>query len=165
MPIAVPSLFTLGQTVLGYYRSRFPNRDLGAESFLGKKAGAEAMALYGLFKVVADADADAMPSEMTSTARLDEYAVLYGLSNGKGGFGRKGATAAASGAGNVTYAGAYAYTFVDGTQLTAPDGSTVIQIAADLTFNSAGTLSASLSAVTPGTAGNLAMGPCSGSAT
>jgi uncharacterized phage protein gp47/JayE len=160
MAITVPTLAELNQTVLAFYRARFPARDLGTESFLGKKAAAEAMMLYGFYKAAADADADALPSSLTSASRLDEFASTFGLSNGAGGFGRKGASGATGGAGTVTYAGSgpFPYTLADGTALTASDGTTQVELDGALVFASAGSMTGAFAATTTGIVGNLAVG-------
>jgi hypothetical protein len=97
--MATPTLDALTAQVIAYFRSRYPTRDLGSESFLGKLAAATAMSIFGLYKATSDVTADAIPSSSTSSDRLDDFAYLFGLSNGSGGFGRKGAVAATGGLG------------------------------------------------------------------
>lgn len=158
--ITIPTLDTLTQAVLGYFRAEFPNRDLSDTSWLGKQARSIALALLGLYQSVQDAARDNIPSDETSSARLDEFAALFGLSNGAGSYGRKGATASAGGAGTVTYSGAgpFPYVLAAGTTLTASDGVTIVELTSSLSFGSAGSLTGAFDAVTTGTAGNLALG-------
>jgi len=156
--MATPTLDALTAQVIAYFRSRYPTRDLGSESFLGKLAAATAMSIFGLYKATSDVTADAIPSSSTSSDRLDDFAYLFGLSNGSGGFGRKGAVAATGGLGPVTYTGTVPYTLAGGTGLTASDGVTQFEVSSDLTFAATGTQSCPFRAVTTGTAGNVAVG-------
>src|SRR5262245_35778799 len=97
MAITTYSLDQLEAQVLAYFQNRFPGRDLGTESWLGKQARAIAMALLALEKAIEDADHDAAPSPKTSTAALDAFALLFGLPSNQGGYGRNGATNASGG--------------------------------------------------------------------
>src|SRR4051794_17171665 len=109
MPLTVHSLDDLQSSVLAYFSNRFPGRDLGTESFLGKQARAIAMALLLIQAAVQDADQDSSPGPKTSTGALDAFAVLFGLPSNQGGYGRNGAVPASGGQGPVTGTNATSY--------------------------------------------------------
>lgn len=156
--LTIPTLDEITTQILDYFRVEFPNRDLSAESWLGKQARAVALALLQIQQNQNDAAIDAVPSSDTSSLRLDEFAELFGLSDGASGYGRKGAVAASGGAGTVTYSGAgpFPYTLAAGALLTASDGVTQIETSAIITWNSAGNQTGTFNAITEGTDGNLA---------
>lgn len=160
MPVTVPSYGEIEAQVDAFFRTRFPGRDLGSESWLGKQIRAISMALLSLQKSVGDADADGTPSARTSPARLDEFAVLFGLPSNSGGFGRDLAVAATGGAG--TLRGTNATVYGDGLILYASDGATKIKLSGAVTLPGAppGTSTApgAFVAETKGNAGNLRIG-------
>ncbi len=158
--VTVPDQATLQAQCLAFLRSRFTNRDTGTESFLGKIARAWSMMLLGLQQSVQNADRDSPPSQNSSSAALDLWASVLGLSNGAGGFGRKGANPASGGLGLCT--GTNGTVFTAGSALTAPDGTTILQLVSLVTiFGSppgSGSIQGSFSAITAGSAGNLPAG-------
>ena len=159
MAYQVPTLDTLTQLVLGYFRDAFKGqiRDFSDTGWLGKQARAIAMSLLGHYQAVDSVAVDAVPSKSTSTGRLDDFAILFGLSDGQSGLGRKKAVAATGGQGPLTYGGAgpFPYTLPATTKLTDSTGLVTFQLAADVTWPSAGSQTAKIDAVTVGTAGNL----------
>lgn len=158
--ITIPTAAVLRAQVLAYFTTAFPGRDVGTASYFGQWAGVLTEALLGIYQQIRDAETGAIPSDSTPSARLDEYAVLFGLSDGDGGYGRKGATAASGGVAPVTYSGAgpFPYTLSAGQVLVAPDGVTLFATTANVVWNSAGSQNASIDATTTGTAGNLSIG-------
>lgn len=160
MPITTFSLDDLEAQVLAFFSNRFPGRDLGTESWLGKQARAIAMALLALQKAIEDADHDGSPSPKSSTGALDAFAVLFGLLSNQGGYGRNGAVAASGGVGPAT--GTKGTIFADGLLLLASDGVTQLKLSGAVTIPGvppgAASISAQFVAVTAGIAGNLPVG-------
>jgi hypothetical protein len=158
MPHTVHSLDDLQSSVLAYFSNRFPGRDLGTESWLGKQARAIAMALLLIQAAVEDADQDSSPGPKTSTAALDAFAVLFGLPSNQGGYGRNGAVAASGGQGPVT--GTNSTAFPNGSFLLASDGVTQFALSGGVTIPGippgSGSIAGKFVAVTTGRAGNLA---------
>lgn len=161
MAISISTYDQIFNQTLAFFRVRFPNRDLGTESFLGKIARATALAILQLEKSILDADNDSVPTNKTSTAALNNFAFLFGLSSGVAGqYGRKGAIAATGGLANCT--GTNGTSFASGLLLTGSDGVTQFQLTGTVTIpgNPPGTglVQGSFSAVTAGSVGNLAAG-------
>lgn|SRR5574341_131798 len=160
MPIAVYTLSQIEDQLRSFFAARFPNRDLGSESWLGKQWRALSMALLLVQKAVADADKDGTPSQDSSTAALDQFAYVFGVPKNTGGYGRDAATAASDGAGLVS--GTNGTVFGDGLVLLASDGVTQVKTSGSVTVPGSppgsGSVEASFVAVTTGTAGNLAVG-------
>lgn len=155
MATTIPTLDALQADVLGFFRTRFIGRDLGTESFLGKTARAVAMSLLGLYKAVEDADHDSSPGASSSAAALDKWAVIFGLSDGAGAYGRRGPVAATGGVALLT--GTPATAVGDGTPATASDGVTALETEGAVVIGGGGSVSATIDAVTAGLAGNLAV--------
>jgi hypothetical protein len=132
MPITIYSLDEIQTQVDVYFRTRFPGRDLGSESFLGKTARAISMALLLIQKAVSDADKDASPTEQSSAEALETFAYIFGLSSNLGGYGRNGAVAASGGVGTVS--GIKGTTFDDDSLLYASDGVTKIRLSGAVTI-------------------------------
>src|SRR5262245_51386562 len=126
MPISTTSLADLEAQVLAFFSNRFPGRDLGTESWLGKQARAIAMALLSLRRTMEDPDHDGTPSAKSSTGALDAFAVRFGLLSNQGGYGRNGPVAASGGVGPAT--GTNGTIFADGLLLLASDGVTRIKL-------------------------------------
>lgn len=160
MAISTFSLDELEAQVLAFFANRFPGRDLGTESWLGKQARATAMALLALQKAIEDADHDGSPSTKTSTGALDAFAVLFGLLSNQAGYGRNGPVAASGGVGPAT--GTKGTIFADGLLVLASDGVTQIKLSGAVTIPGvppgADSISAKFIAVTTGVAGNLPAG-------
>lgn len=161
MPITIYSEQQIAGQALAFLRNRFQGRDSSPESFLGKLARAFGMVAAGIQKSALDADGDAVPGTSNSTARLDEFAYVFGVpSSTPGSYGRKGATLAGGGVGQAT--GANTTVFPVGTQALGPDGVTLFQVASTVTIPGSlpgsGTVTAQFTAVTAGTSGNVAAG-------
>lgn len=92
-----------------FLANRAPELSSSPVEFPGELVGAQAQMAQSLQEEAARSSADAIPSDETSTEGLDGWATSYGLSNGAGGYGRRGATAASgmtatlSGALGITY--------------------------------------------------------------
>lgn len=159
--ITIPTATELQADILSYFAAYFNGRDLGTGSYFGQWARTLAEALLGIYQEIRDAETGTIPQSTTATARLDEFAELFGLSDGSGGIGRKVPTTASGGAATFTYSGAgpFPYTLTAGQTMTAPDGVTVLETAANIVWlAAAGTQSGTINAVTAGTAGNLLIG-------
>lgn len=154
MAIEIPTLEELTSQILGYERVRFPSADLSPESFLGKKARAEAMFLLGLYRSVEDADFDGIPQSKTSRAALVQWADRLGLSNGEGGYGALVAIQATGGVATID-AGTAGATLPAGSTALAEDGVTVIVTDEAVTLDGNGDGTVDVSADTAGVAGNL----------
>jgi hypothetical protein len=133
---------------------------MGPESFLGKRAQTLALMMLILQDGAFNTLKNAIPGESTDPGQLDEWALLLGLSDGEGGYGRKKATAAAGGVGEVT--GVKGAFVPDAEELTAEDGVTVFAVSGITTVSGSppgkGVVTATIYAVTTGTAGNLPAG-------
>ena len=159
--MTIPTPSVLKAQILAYFTTAFPVRDVGTASYLGQRAGVLTEALLGIYQQIRDAETGAVPSSSTASARLTEFAVLFGLPDGDGGYGRKVATAATGGVASITYSGAgpFPYTLASGQTMYAPDGVTLLATTANVTWAAvAGTQTAYISATTKGTAGNLSIG-------
>jgi uncharacterized phage protein gp47/JayE len=160
LPITVYTLDDIQGQVAGFYGTRFPGRDLGDESWLGKHVRAVAMALLLIQKAVSDADNDGTPSSRTSTAALDIFAFVYGLPKNTGGYGRDAATTSAGGTGQVS--GTNGTIFTDGLLLLASDGVTQVKLSGSVTIPGSppgtGVVLANFVGVTTGVAANLDTG-------
>jgi len=156
MAITIYSDDEISAQVLSYFRTRFPGRDLSTESFLGKVARAVAMGLVGLQKAVKDADNDSTPSQYTSSTALDNFAILFGLSDGESSYGRKKPTTATGGV--APFTGSNGTVYNNGTVLVASDGVTTFQVI-DGPFTISGTsVTGHVAAVSAGSSGNLPSG-------
>jgi uncharacterized phage protein gp47/JayE len=164
MAISIPTYDAVVSAALAYYRNRFPGRDLSDTSFLGKKARAEAMIVFQHLQAELSADNDAVPTQKTSDAAMDNWAVAVGVPGPTlGAYGRKSSTAATGLKGNVT--GTNATVYPDGSLLTASDGTTVFRLnngGSSLTIPGSapgtGSITGTFDAITTGTVGNLAAG-------
>ena len=160
MAITAPDISTLLAEATAFFRTSFPGRALGKQSFLGKVARALAMALLGLQKSVEAVSRDAVPSDATSTAGLEDWAYAVGVPSSGGGFGRNPAVAASGGAGSCT--GVCGTVFADGLLAIADDGTTQVKLSGTVTIPGAppdsGSVAGQFVAVTAGVAGNLDAG-------
>lgn len=160
MPITTYTRDEIAAQVLAFFRVRFPGRDLGPESWLGKQARAVAMALLQIQAGIEDADHDGTPGPLTSSLQLDAFAVLFGLPSNLGGYGRNGAVAATGAAGPAS--GTKGITFSDGLLLTASDSVTTFKLLGAVTIPGtppgSDSATAQFVAVTAGIAGNLPIG-------
>ncbi len=161
MPITIYTEEEISNQALAFLRNRFPGRDTSTESYLGKLARTFGMVASGIQKAALDADQDSIPNANNSTAALEQFAYVFGVpSSTPGQYGRKEATVAAGGVGLST--GTNGTSFPAGTQLTAPDGVTIIEVVSTVTIAGVppgvGSISTSFRAVTGGTVGNLEAG-------
>lgn len=160
MAIPTKPYATVQQNVTSAFRVRFPGKALGPTRFLGKQASAVGMALYGIQKAIEDADKDGVPTSEMSSDALDSWANTLGLDNGDGGYGRHVAIAATGGAATLT--GTKGTAYIAGTLATAEDGTTQIELVANVTIAGAapgtGSVAGTFVAVTAGAAGNLEAG-------
>jgi len=161
----IPAPSVLKAQILAYFTTAFPGKDNGTASYFGQWAGVLTEAFLGIYQQIRDAETGAIPSSKTASARLDEFAVLFGLPDGSGTagrYGRKVATIATGGGATFVYLGAgpFVYTLTAGQQFYAPDGVTLFQTTANVTWAAAGngTGGGSISSVTKGTAANLSIG-------
>jgi uncharacterized phage protein gp47/JayE len=144
--------------ITAFFRTSF-DFPLGTKRFLGRMARSVALSIWGLQKSIEDIDLDIVPSPQSSSDALTAWAVLLGLPDGEGGFGRLLPTAASGG--TATFTGVKGTVFADGTLATAEDG-TEIEVSGAVTITGAppgyGSVSGALIAVTKGSAGNLPAG-------
>ena len=126
-----------------------------------------AQTLGAVQSAISDADRDGVPASeyvdgvlksRASTARLDEWAVIFGLPSNRaaGAFGRNGATTAKNGAGPVT--GTAGTIVAGGSLLVDLSGQTQVQLLSGVTIGAGGTISGIFQATSAGSAGNLAAG-------
>lgn len=162
--IVIPSPDVLRSAILAYFAAYFSARDLGTASYFGQWARTLAEALLGIYQSIRDAETGVIPSSATASARLTEFAVLFGLPDGSGvagNYGRLIAVAASGGAAPFVYSGSggLPFTLSAGQVLTAADGVTQFQTTADVTWAAAGTVTGgAIVAITKGTVGNLSTG-------
>jgi hypothetical protein len=145
---------------LGLFRSAFPDLPMGIKRFLGRTSRGVSRQIWGLHKSVEDIDADIVPSAKTSDDILSEWAVLLGLPDGEGGYGRLKPTAASGGEAALT--GVLGTAYADGLVATAEDGTTEIALSGAVTIAGTppgfGSIPARFVAVTKGAVGNLQKG-------
>lgn len=162
MPITVATLDQLVDQCVAFFSARFPTKDIGSESWLGKQARAIAMSLLSIQKAQADADADASPSTRSSRDALEGFAYLFGLpsNSATAPYGSNVAVPATGGAGNCT--GTKGTSFADGLLLLGPDGVTQFKLSGTVVIPGSppgsGSIAGVFVAVTGGLAGNLPSG-------
>lgn len=150
MPIpTIASLSTLMTQSLAFLRVRLPGKASDLTSFLGVIGRATAMAVFGLQRTAEAIDRESPPNQKTSDLGIITWADISGVPSNLGGYGRDGATTSSGGTGNVTGTGGTSV--LDGQQLVAPDGVTILKLVGSITIPTVGTFAA----VTPGSAGNL----------
>jgi len=159
MAITFDSLATTKSVVLGFFRGKLTGWGLSSKDFFGKLAATATLLHYQFLKTARQIDLDAVPTQKTSTAGLDEWAENgTGVPNGAGGYGRKGAVAATGGEAPFTGVGGTIIT--DGLALTASDGVTKFAVV-DGPYTipgvapATGSVTAKINATTAGEAGNL----------
>jgi len=161
MGLELPDFESLSARILSFFRNRWPGKDAHPESFIGKMAGAIAMALFGLFEAVEQVARDAVPTERTSLEGLRTWADAIGVpADTEGKYGQKGPKQASGGRGLL--AGTNGTVFADGTIATAADGGTQVALSGSAAIPGAppgkGSVVGTFIALTPGTRGNLAAG-------
>ena len=92
MAIVTDSLDVVESKGTAAFRTRFPSRDTGPDSFLGMSARAVSMLVYNLLSAAVACDNDACPGTKTSSTALDNWATAIGLesNSGAGAYGRNG---------------------------------------------------------------------------
>jgi len=154
-------------TILGALQRAYPTRSVGPKSDLGHLGRTFAEALGAVQSAISDADRDGIPASevvdgvlksRASTARLDEWATVFGLPSNRGAglFGRNGAVAATGGAGLVLGTGG---TVVPGgALLTDLSGQVEVELVSGVTVGGGGSVGGAYQATSAGAAGNLAGG-------
>ena len=153
--------------ILSRLQTAYPSRAVGPRSFLGQFGRSIAQTLGAVQSAIADADRDGVPASeyvdgvlksRASTARLDEWAVIFGLPSNRaaGAFGRNGATTARNGAGPVT--GTVGTIVAGGALLVDLSGQVQVQLVSGVTVGAGGTIGGIFQATSAGAAGNLAAG-------
>lgn len=98
----VPDFETARQQLLALLGNRAPDLGLSPVEFGGEFAGALAQIEQSIGESVGRAGSDAVPTSDSSDTGLNTWAVAIGLSNGDGGYGPRGATAASGATGQMT---------------------------------------------------------------
>ena len=153
--------------LLGALQAAYPRRSVGPKSDLGQLARAVAQTLGAVQSAIRDADRDGVPASeyvdgvlksRASSARLDEWAVIFGLPSNRaaGAFGRNGATTARYGGGNVV--GTPGTVVPGGSLLVDLSGQVQVQLLSGVTVGVSGTIAGVFQATSAGAAGNLAAG-------
>ena len=153
--------------ILARLQTAYPSRAVGPRSFLGQIGRSVAQTLGAVQSAIADADRDGVPASQyvegvlqsrASTARLDEWAVVFGLPSNRsaGAFGRNAATTARNGAGTVT--GTVGTIVNGGSLLVDLSGQVQVQLVSGVTVGVGGTVGGVFQASSAGAAGNLAAG-------
>lgn len=166
MAITVYSEQEIFDQVIAYFRVQFPTKDLSEYSFLGLIARAVAQDLVLIQNAIEQADNDGTPAydvdadgtirSKTSPQALNFWAFCFGVSNGSGGYGRRGAVAASGG--RATPTGVAGTLILIDSQATDANG-TVVQTTSAVTLNGPpNTNAVSFVATTAGAAGNLTVG-------
>jgi len=156
MAVQVLTLATLQANALAALRVLFPTRSTAQETFLRKVSDALAGLLWGLHLRVQTASYDATPQDQSSYDALALWAFVFGLSDGAGGYGPKGASVAAGYQGTAT--GTPGSTILANTQLVANDGTTQFVTSVGAIVGGGGSVTVLLDATTPGVVGNLTAG-------
>jgi len=158
MAISLPSENEVLEQALSYFRIQFPAEDLSTDSFLGLLARIFAAEITAWNESVLIADNESPPNSKTSSIGLDNWAFVFGVSNGKGGYGRRGEFPASGGTGNVI--GITGTTFTNGLTLIDSTTQIIVTLDANVFLSPAPTTSlvGIFSAVTAGLAGNLPAG-------
>ena len=153
--------------ILSRLQTAYPARSVGPKSFLGQLARTVAQALGAVQSAIADADKDGVPASeyvdgvlqsRASSARLDEWAVIFGLPSNRaaGAFGRNGATTAKNGGGFVV--GTPGTVVPGGSLLVDLSGQVQVQLLSGVTVGVSGTIAGVFQATSAGAQGNLAAG-------
>lgn len=158
MAIAIPSEQDVLTQTLNYFRLQFPSEDLSDRSFFGLIARIFASEVITLSQSILAASYESPPGQQTSSVGLDNWAFIFGLSNGKGGYGRRGAVP--SSGGSAIISGLANTVFTAG--LTAVDSTSQIIVALDSNVQIPAvaplTVSGTFSALIAGSASNLPSG-------
>jgi len=157
MAITFPSLAQAKHTVSGFFQTLLGGWDLSSKGAFGKLKAAVTLTVYSFLSTARQIDRDAVPTSLTSTEGLDEWAENgTGIPNGAGSYGRKVAVAATGGIGSFTGTAGVIYPI--STTLTGPDGVTKFVLTAAVTVGLGGNIDGNINATTAGEAGNLEAG-------
>ena len=161
MALIIGTLAEYVATGLAAYRSRprFARKRLDPESGLGAIARATAMQILGFSKAAYDVDQDAVPGPGNSDSAADNWAFSLGVpsNNPNTAYGRNIALTAAGGAGVPL--GVMGTLIPAGSTLVDPTGQVTLTTTDAITLGAApNTEILYMSAVTPGSAGNLPIG-------
>jgi len=154
-------------TILGALQRAYPTRSVGPKSDLGHLGRTIAETLGAVQSAISDADRDGIPASevvdgvlksRASTARLDEWAAVFGLPSNRGAglFGRNGAVVATGGAGQVL--GTAGTVVPGGALLTDLSGQVEAELVSGVTVGGGGSVAGAYQATSAGAAGNLATG-------
>lgn len=158
----------LFEFAIAFLEKRYPGKATHPRSYLGNQARTFAQQVGAIQAAQKQAWLDGVPGYQVdydgiirsrcSTIRLDDWAFFFGLpsNRGAGVFGRNGAFPASGGGGTII--GPPATLIPAGDQLTDPSGSIAIELADTVTIGGGGTVQGVFNAITPGAAGNLAIG-------
>lgn len=167
MSITVYSEDQWFQNLIASFTTQFPNVDLSQYGFMGLLSRSVAQAGASISLAIEDADNQSPPAydqdadgnirSRCNRSSLEAWAFTFGLPNGVGGYGARGATISTGGSAVPT---GVAATFVPaGTQASDVTGQVFVQTTADLTLaGTPNTVSVSLVSVSTGIAANLPTG-------
>lgn len=167
MSITVYSEDQWFQNLIASFTAQFPNVDLSQYGFMGLLSRSVAQAGASISLAIEDADNQSPPAydmdadgnirSRCNRSSLEAWAFTFGLPNGVGGYGARGATISTGGLAVPT---GVATTFVPaGTQASDVTGQVFVQTTADLTLTGTpNTVSVPLVSVTTGIAANLPAG-------
>lgn len=108
--------------------NRAPELSTAMTAFAGEEAGALAQITQSIGGDIDQAGRDSPPSSESSSQGLNNWADAVGISNGAGGYGRRGATFAEGFTAYLTGYGGTTYTV--GQQATGPGGVTLVLVSA-----------------------------------
>lgn len=161
MPLITYDLPTLVAQLRAYFRAQFPNQDQAAASYSGQMSAVLAMVLLEAQNELLQVDQDWPPTGSTytpgrqsSSAALDQAAVLLGLPDGRDGLGRLKATISSGGRGLLIAPAGTAYS--DGLLLKDSTNQVTVKLSGAVTIPAmANTATGSFVSVTTGGAANI----------
>ncbi len=155
MSISIPSENEVLNQALTYFRLQFPLEDLSTNSFLGLIARIFASEITALNESVLAADNESPPNAKTTSVGLDNWAFTFGVPNGSGGYGRRGAIPASGGSAQIT--GVTGTVFSTGLTAVDSTGQIIVQLDQNVFLSPAPLTSAvgTFSALVAGSASNL----------
>lgn len=160
MSLPTQSRADIEKRILAYFRTAFPGFPLDTKKFLGRTARASANTIWGFQGALEQVEVDIVPSAQTSDDVLSAWAVLLGLPDGAGGFGRAVPSAASGGVATLT--GVKGTVYPLNAIATAEDGTTQILLTSSVTIPGGppglGSITGNFDALTTGTVGNLPVG-------
>ena len=164
MPLITYDLPTLVAQLRSYFRVQFPNADQGEASYFGFLSAVIAMGLLEAQHELLQVDQDwpptgssYTPGRQSSSAALDQAAVLLGLPDGQGSWGRLKATISSGGAGLLVAPATTVY--ANGLLLKDTTGLVTVQLSGSVTIPAmAASATGKFVSVTKGSAANLPVG-------